>query len=161
MKNWTTLKRHLKILAQVPVKKKKLRCSTNGYGHPSGAWEWLLMCFSLESNYIWIKTHLQVFSHLAPLLYSSVVSQQSEGSKNFKCNTIQRTLLRRNIEMHSHLTTDAIINTGGWDKGGPVTSIGAMETAIRTSSSAWWQTWTTVMHNIKLYIITTFYPSWT
>lgn len=38
--------------------------------------------------------------------------------------------------MQSHLTTDAIINTGGWDKRGPVTSIGAMEAAIRTSSGA-------------------------
>lgn len=47
-----------------------------------------VMCFSLESNYIWIRTHLQVFSHLAPLLYSSVVSQQSVERKDFKYNTI-------------------------------------------------------------------------
>lgn len=43
-----------------------------------------IMCLSLESNCIWIRTHLQVFSHLAPLLYSSVVSQQSVAKERFQ-----------------------------------------------------------------------------
>lgn len=85
----------------------------------------------------------------AVVLISCIAAICGEKRFQIQYHAIHWTLLRRNVQMQSHLTTDAVINTGGWDKHRPVTSIGAMEAAIRTSSSAWGQTKTTVIHSIS------------
>ena len=77
-----------------------------------------------------------MFWQAVPLLYSSVVSQQSVQEKN-KIKSCQHNKPEKkySADFKSH-TADPIIDTGGGDEGWSKTSIGAVETAIWTSGSA-------------------------
>lgn len=111
---------------------------------------WWLAAESASESDLWTKkelllkqvtSYLQVFSHTVPLLYSSVVSQQSKGARRRTINiyhlssTVQsQTIPSQHVAM---LTADPIIDAGRGDVYRTVSSIGTMEVAIGTCSSSW------------------------
>lgn len=85
----------------------------------------------------WEMFHLQVFWQSAPLLYSSVASQQSEEKiqmLKYKFYNMAEKLQSKLIQIH---TTDSIIDAGRGDECWSETGIGTVEVAMGTSSSTW------------------------